>query len=111
MSLKNYIKQIEQLNEGNLTIAPAPSSSQVIKNDGKDIATATNPQVAKNFIDDIKDGDITLNDKALGEDGGEDTALSQGMNTRQVSEELAEAFAQLESQFPHEVKCTKKVGV
>jgi hypothetical protein len=111
MSLKNYIKQIEQLNEGDLTIAPAPSSSQIIKKDGKDIATATNPQAAAELKKDIEAGDIMLsdpNEKALGEDGGEDTALSQGMNTRQVSEELAEAFAQLESQFPHEVKMYKE---
>jgi hypothetical protein len=111
MSLKNYIKQIEQLNEGDLTIAPAPSSSQIIKKDGKDIATATNPQAAAELKKDIEAGDIMLNDpneKALGEDGGEDTALAQGMNTRQVSEELAEAFAQLESQFPHEVKMYKE---
>jgi hypothetical protein len=112
MSLKNYIKQVEQLSE-NAPMASAGAQKLTVKTgsatsltdqSGHEVVSTTDPATAQA----LKSGKLNFNPDALGEDGGEDTALSQGMNTRKVSEELAEAFAQLESQFPHEVKMYKE---
>jgi hypothetical protein len=112
MSLKNYIKQVEQLSE-NAPMASAGAQKLTVKTgaatsltdqSGHEVVSTTDPATAQA----LKAGKLNFNPDALGEDGGEDTALSQGMNTRQVSEELAEAFSQLESQFPHEVKMYKE---
>lgn len=132
MSLKNYIKQIEQLNEfapSAPTIGSTPASStsapqKVLVKPGQPQepqATMTNQagkviaqgdeDATKKIGDIVNAGGATIMDPQTGkplEEDGQDTALSQGMNTRKVSEELAEAFAQLESQFPHEVKMYKE---
>jgi hypothetical protein len=112
MSLKNYIKQVEQLSE-NAPMASAGAQKLTVKTgaatsltdqSGHEVVSTTDPATAQA----LKAGKLNFNPDALGEDGGEDTALAQGVKTRQVSEELAEAFAQLESQFPHEVKMYKE---
>jgi len=71
--LKDWIEHVEanQLNEGDqVTIAPASSSTQVIKQGDKTLGTVNNPQLASTIKQAIGQGQMTLNpDEEMNEDG------------------------------------------
>lgn len=73
--LKDWIEVVEtnKLNEADqVTIAPASSSTQVIKQGDKTLGTVNNPQLASTIKSAIGQGQMTLNpDQEMAEDGGE----------------------------------------
>ena len=68
-SIKEYIDQLESaLNEADqVTIAPAQSNTQVIKQGNKTLGTVTNPQLAAQIKQSIGKGEMSLAGDELGE--------------------------------------------
>ena len=69
-SIKEYLDQMDKaLNEGEeVTIAPAQSNTQVIKQGTKTLGTVTNPQLANQIKQSIGKGEMSLAGDQLGEE-------------------------------------------
>jgi len=82
-SIKEYLDQMYQpLNEGDeVTIAPAQSNTQVIKQGSKTLGTVTNPQLAAQIKQSIGKGERSLAGDELGEgDVGKHNNATTGLD-------------------------------
>jgi len=71
--LKEWMQQLtDAMNEAEqISVQPAQSSTQVIKQGSKTLGTVTNPQLAAQIKQSIGKGEMTLNQQGMAEDGGE----------------------------------------
>ena len=99
-SLKEYFDQLEEaLNEAEqVTVMPAQSNTQVIKQGTKTLGTVTNPQLANQIKQSIGKGEMSLAGDQLGEDEMDEATGDYSAKKARAGKDIGKpgkAFAQI----------------